>query len=138
VTAAKVGIIVRGIRCVGSASGTTALRVRIVGIEVSTLATVGTSGSVEVVIGSADGGRNRRGGSEATVGTDAVLTAFFVDKYYHPYTHCTGVTEKWCAMNPAWASLTLTIFIWTSEPADLCSDATAFAQRGRQIGTNAR
>jgi glutamate mutase epsilon subunit len=138
VTAAEVGIVVRGIRCVGSTSGTTALRVRIVGIEVSTLATVGTSGSVEVVIGSANGWRNRRGGPEATVRAYAVLATFFVDENNHPDTYCTGVTQQWCAVNPAWTSLAFTIFVWTSQPADFGSDATAFTQCSRQIGTNAR
>jgi hypothetical protein len=127
VAAAKVGIVVGGVGCVGSASGTTALRIRIVGIEVSTLTTAGARATVEVVAGSANGGRNRWCGAEAAVPAYAVLAAFFVDQNDHPDTHCTSVTQEWCAVNPAWASLAFTIFVWASEPADLCSDATAFA-----------
>jgi hypothetical protein len=93
VAAAEVGVIVCAVWRVGPASSSTALRIRIVGIEVSTLTTAGTRTSVEVVVGSANGGRNRWGGAEAAIRIYAFLAAFFVDENDHPDTHCTSVTQ---------------------------------------------
>jgi hypothetical protein len=76
-------------------------------------------------------------GAEATIGSDAIPAALFVDQHDHPYTDCASVAEEWCAVNPAWATFAFAIFVRTREPTNLRSHAATFSERSLQVCANA-
>jgi len=87
----------------------------------------GSSSSIIVVGSAANGGRNGWCGAEAAVRANAFAAAFFVDEDNHPDTHSTGVAQERGAVDPTRTSLALAILVWACKPANLCSNATAFA-----------
>lgn len=103
-----------------------------------TFRATGATSTIVVIGASADGRGYGRRSAEAAVGTYAITAAFFVDEHNHPDADGTSVAEKRRAVDPARPSLAFAIFVWTCEPANLGSNTTAFTQRSRQVGTNAR
>lgn len=87
------GEVIGAVRRIGSTSCAAALRVGVVGIEMATLVTAGATSAIEVIGGSVDSGCDGWCGTEAAVRTYAFAATFFVDKYYHPDAHCTGVAQ---------------------------------------------
>jgi hypothetical protein len=104
------------------------LRVDIVSIQQPTIALLLLSRTCPLLAADVIGDRWR--GSEASVRAYLLARVFLVYQHYHPDSDGTTVAEQRCAVDPAWASISFSVFVWACQPADLCCDAAAFAERG--------
>ena len=91
-TAIRVCIVVGAVWGIGSRSGTPALCVGIVGIEMAALTATSMARSIQVFSTTSYCRWNGWCRAEAAVGGDTIMAAFFVDQHDHPDADCAGVT----------------------------------------------